>query len=292
MHSTRLFVFALALASLGGCNFARLVADNAPPMMDDQTLAFYREASLKQAREAAPSILKMLDGFIVSSPDNPALLIRGAALYCGTALVLIEDEDTEYASHMYQRGYDYAIRALGKEVEDLDRLLRGPVGDLSDALKELDRGNVGPVFWAGGCLGGWMNLNLDDVEAMAEIPKVLAFINRAAEMDDTYHFAGPHLFLGIFNGMMGEAFGGNPGSSRKHFEKLFEITDGKYLLGKVFYARTYAVQKQDKELYVRTLEEVLDSPLMDSPDLALPNAAAKRKAEELLEDPGEFFLED
>lgn len=292
MHTSRLFVLVLTLVSLGSCNFARLVADNAPPMMDDQTLAFYREASLKQAREAAPSMLKMLDGFIVSSPDNPALLIRGAALYCGTALVLIEDEDPEYASHMYRRGYDYAIRALSKEVDDLEQLLRGPVGNLADALKELDDDVVGPVFWSGSCLGGWMNLNLEDVEAMAEIPKVLAFINRAAEMDDTYYFAGPHLFLGIFNGMMGEAFGGNPGSSRAHFEKLFEITQGKFLLGKVFYAKTYAVQKQDKELFVRTLEEVLDSPLMDSPDLALPNAAAKRKAEELLEDPGEFFLED
>lgn len=289
--SVVLFIAATAIAA-GSCNFAKIVADNAPPMMDDQTLAFYREASLKQARESAPALLKLLDGFIISSPRNSQLLIRGAALYCGFALVLIEDEDTEYASHLYRRGYDYAIRALSEEMENLDQLLRGPVGDLAAALKELDKDSVGPVFWSGGCLGGWMNLNLDDVEAMAEIPKVLAFINRAAEMDDTYYFAGPHLFLGMFNGMMGEAFGGNPGKSRSHFERLFEITEGNFLLGKVFYAKTYAVQKQDKELFKRTLEEVLDAPIGLNPDLALPNAAAQRKAEALLEDPSEYFLED
>ncbi|NOZ02886.1 MAG: hypothetical protein GXP54_13515 [Deltaproteobacteria bacterium] len=278
--------------NFGACNFAKIVADNAPPMMDDQTLAFYRESSLKQAREAAPALLKLLDGFIISSPDNEDLMIRGAALYCGFALTLVEDEDPEYASSLYRHGYDYAIRILAHKIEGLPALLDGPVDKLSEALAGLDPDDVAPVFWAGGCLGGWMNLNLEDVEAMAEIPKVLAFIRRAAQMDDTYYYGGPHLFLGIFNGTMGKAFGGDPEASRAHFERLFKITKGKFLLGKVYFAKTYAVQTQNRALFESTLNEVLEAPQGDAPDLVMPNNAAKRKAEKLLEDVDDYFLDD
>jgi len=274
-----------------GCNVAKFMADQSPPMMDDQTMSFYQEASLQHAREAVPALLKLLDGFIVSSPKNGALLVRAAALYCGAALVLVEDEEPEYASVLYQKGYRYAIRALEQEVDDLDALLEGSIDALADALQGLEGDDlVGPVFWSGGCLGGWLNLNLEDAEAMVEIPKALAFIKRAEELDDTYYFGGPHLFLGIFNGMMGAAFGGLPEESRRHFERLNEINDERFLLGKVFFATKYAVQTQNRELFVRTLNEVIEAPLTIDIDLTLPNAAAKKKAEKLLEEVEDYFL--
>ena len=45
--------------------------------------SFYREASVAHAMAGAPALLKLLDGFIISSPENPDLLIRAAELNCG-----------------------------------------------------------------------------------------------------------------------------------------------------------------------------------------------------------------
>lgn len=279
---------AVVLA-LSACSTARFVADKSPPMLDDQSRAFYRETSLRHAREAAPAMLKMLDGFIVSSPDNPELLARGAQQYCGFGLILVEDEDPEWATVLYRRGYGYAIRALRPEIEGFDALVNGPVDALETALRRLDRSNAAPVFWAAACLAGFININLDDPGAMAEIPRMLAFARAAEALDDTYFHAGPHLLLGTYYGSVGEALGGNPSESRRHFDRLFEVTGGRFLLGKVFYAKSYVVQQQDRDLFVRTLEAVRDAPANLDPDLALPNQAARQKALRLLERVDELF---
>lgn len=285
----RSMVAALAVLALPACNTARFVADKSPPMLDDQSRAFYRETSLRHAREAAPAMLKMLDGFIVSSPDNPELLTRGAQQYCGFALILIEDEDPEWATVLYRRGYEYAIRALRPRVEGFDALVNGPADALETALRRLDHSDTAPVFWAAACLAGFIAVNLDDPGAMAEIPRMLAFARAAESLDDTYFYAGPHLLLGTYYGSVGEALGGNPSESRRHFDRLFEVTGGKFLLGKVFYAKSTVVQQQNRDLFVRTLEEVRDAPANLDPDLALPNQAARRKALGLLERVDELF---
>jgi len=282
---------AIALLVVVGtaCNTARFVADKSPPMLDDQARAFYRETSLKQAREAAPAMLKMLDGFIVSSPDNPDLLQRGAQQYCGFALLFAEDEDPEWATVLYRRGYGYAVRALRVFIEDFDQVVNGAPDAIETALKNLDRERVAPVFWAAACLAGFVQVNLDDPGALAEIPRMLAFAHAAEALDDTYFYAGPHLLLGTYFGSIGEALGGNLDASRRHFERLFEVTGGKFLLGKVYYAKTYAVQKQDRELFVRTLEEVRDAPVHLDPEIAIANQAARRKAVDLLGRVEELF---
>lgn len=284
------FVLAIVFFSLTACNTARFVANKSPPTLDDQSRAFYRETSLRHAREAAPAMLKMLDGLIVSSPDNPELLVRGAQQYCGFAMILIEDEDPEWATTLYRRGFGYAIRALRTRIENFESIVAGPLDSLETALRQLDRSDVAPVFWAASCLAGYINLNLDDPGALAEVSRMLILARAAEALDDTYFYAGPHLLLGTYYGKLGKALGGNPSASRRHFERFFEVTRGKFLLGKVFYAESYAVQQQDRELFVRTLEEVRDAPVNLDPEMAIANQAARTKALRLLERVNELFL--
>lgn len=271
------------------CSTAKFVADRSAPIVDNQTLAFYRETSLKHAREAAPAMLKMLDGLIISSPENPDLLVRGAQQYCGFALILAEDEDPEWATALYRRGFGYAIRALRLKVQGFDELLKGPAEVLEESLRGLDKEDVAPVFWAAACLAGYINLDIEDPSSLAEIPKMLAFARAAEALDDSYFHGGPHLLLGTYYGSVGQALGGNPQESLKHFKRLFELSGDKFLLGKVFFAKSYAVQQQDRQLFVRTLQEVREAPVNLEPDLALPNQAARQKAQRLLEKVEDLF---
>ncbi len=286
-----ILVAAMLLPVLSGCQINKLVADNMSASMDDQKESFYREKSVRHAREAAPAMLKLLDGFIVSSPDNYDLLIRGAEMNCGFSMLMIEADDQEWASVLYMKGYDYAIRALKHRIPDIDSILAaGGEERLKEALAKLDTKAVPEIFWAGLCLGSHMNINLDDVSAMANLSRVLTFIDRALSLSPDFFYGGPEMFLGVYYGTLGEMLGGKPALSKKHFENAFQISNGRFLVAKIFFAKTYCVQIQDRELFERTLNEVLEAPDDMAPELALVTAAAKKQAEALLERVDELFI--
>lgn len=272
-----------------GCQWNKLVADNLTATMDDQKRSFYEEPSVAHARAGAPALLKLLDGFLVSSPDNPELLVRAAELNCGFAMLLIEEEDPEWASALYQRGFRYAEKLLKARLPGYSDARN--IDDLVAVLAKAGKGDVGPIFWAGDCLGGYMNLNREDASAFAEMPRVLAFARRAMELDENYFYGGPHMFLGFAYGALGASIGGKPDDSRMHFEKSFAVTNGRFLLAKVYFAKTYCVQVQDRALFEETLQEVIDAPDDLAPEFQLVNAASKQMAQRLLDRMDELFLD-
>lgn len=285
---SRIILLAASSLLVAGCQWNKLVANNLTATMDDQKQSFYEEPSVAHARAGAPALLKLLDGFLVSSPDNPELLERAAELNCGFAMLLIEDEDPEWASSLYQRGFRYAEKLLRQRLEGYESAKT--IDDLVAVLGKATKDDVGPIFWAGDCLGGYMNLNREDASAFAEMPRVLAFAKRAMELDEEFFYGGPHMFLGFVYGALGASIGGRPEDSRDHFEKAFAVTDGRFLLAKVYFAKTYCVQVQDRDLYEATLLEVIDAPDDLAPEFQLVNAASKQMAQRMLDEIDELFL--
>jgi hypothetical protein len=57
----------------------------------------------------------------------------------------------------------------------------------------------------------------------------------------------------------------------------------------LMYAKYYAYQIQDKELFVDTLKEVVSAPDDILPEMAFINAAAKKKAKKLLDNVDTIF---
>ena len=145
------------------------------------------------------------------------------------------------------------------------------------------------LYWMGQCWAGWLMLNLDDLQALVAISKVGAVLERALELDASYHYAGPHMLLGAFYGGRSKLLGGNPDKARDHFEKARELTQRTFLMVNVLYAKTYAVQQQDRALFKKLLAEVMDAPADILPEQQLANAVAKQKAQKLLESADDLF---
>jgi hypothetical protein len=61
------------------------------------------------------------------------------------------------------------------------------------------------------------------------------------------------------------------------------------LATKVLFAQYYAREAKDRDLYVKTLEEVIAARADEIPELTLVNALAKEKAETLIEKADEYF---
>ena len=59
------------------------------------------------------------------------------------------------------------------------------------------------------------------------------------------------------------------------------MTDNRFLLTHFLYAKTYAVQNQDRELFDRLIDTVFESPSSVFPQQRLANEVAKLKAENL-----------
>jgi hypothetical protein len=132
-------------------------------------------------------------------------------------------------------------------------------------------------------------MTTDSVQAIADLPKAVLLMERVLELDETYQFGGPHLFMGIYKSATPEALGGKPEEARAHFEKAIEIGNGQYLMAQVLYAENYAKKTFQKDLYVSLLEEVIQAPTDSVPELTLVNTVAKQRAIELLEEAEEYF---
>lgn len=276
----------ILLILLQGCS--TLSIRMATPMVQGQVASINEETDLVLAQQAIPANLKMLEGLLREDPENETLLKNLTEGFCGYAFSFVEDSDPGRASRLYLRGRSYAERLLMANGAPEDLTAQNSE-QLKDTLKTLDADHLPGLYWMGQCWAGWLMLNLDNLQAFVAISKVEAILQRALSLDESYHYAGPHLLLGAFYGGRSKLLGGNPDKARRHFEKSLELTQHKFLMAKVLYAKTYTVQMQDHKLFKKLLAEVMDAPADILWEQQLANAVAKQKAQKLLESADDLF---
>ena len=283
-------IFGLFLIAnlLTGCSSRRLAVKVTLPLISSQIISMQEERDADFAEKAIPASLKMLEGLAKEDPENIWILQKLAEGFCGYAFSFLEDNEPDRASGLYLRGKDYAFRAL--EIQSNGKVWSGlSLDEWSKRLEEVTPLQQPALFWAGQCWGSWLSLNLDSVEALSGLPRIGGMMNRAVELDPEFYYAGPHLFLGAFYGGRSLMLGGNPDKAKNHFEQALKITEGKYLLISFLYAKIYAVQNQDRNLFKTQLEKVLEASVDVLPEQRLANQIAKRKAAILLGEIDELF---
>jgi hypothetical protein len=291
-------LFMGLLGGGAGCNMNRFNANMTAGMFKEAGQSLDRESDLALAREAAPGLLKTIDGMAIVSPENRTLLALSAQGYCSYAFGFLEDDLETLAdgdpreaplrsrtSALYHRCADYGLALLRLDDENLPKLLGRegpPPADwqtaLAKALGALDKDAVPGLFWTGLGLASEINLNRDDLALVAELPKVELLMQRVVALDAPYYNAGAHLALGLFYASRAKAMGGDPERGRKHIELAIAATAGKFLLHKVYLARIYAVTTLNRPLYEKTLDEVLATPGDVMPTQRLANEIARKKA--------------
>ena len=273
---------------IGGCSTQQMAVRLSLSMVEGQIRSIQEEKDPALAESAIPASLKMMEGFLQSDPDNPQLLVRLAEGFCGYAFSFVEESEPARAVALYERGRNYAFRALENQSPAI-RLKGLVLADLSTALAKIPEDQAPPLFWLAQCWGGWLQLSLDNPLAFADISKVESVMQRVVQLDETYHYAGGHLMLAVFYGSRPKMLGGNPKKAKYHFERNRTLTDSKYLLTPYLYARTVAVQTQDRDLFEKALQEVIDAPPDILPEQRLANEIAKQKAKIWLERIDDLF---
>jgi hypothetical protein len=286
MKNTTVLCFLLALTS-SGC-FRDIAVSTMGSIIDGGFEAFTSESDLEFAEQALPGNLKLLDVMLKNNPDNVRILRIASEGYASYALAFLEGKDDMRARAFYLRARDYGLRIFRQDAA-LAKALDGSVDDLKAELAKRDKDDVAGAFWSAFAWGSYIQLSISDPAALADLPRAEAMMEFVARVDSGYYYGGSHMFLGTLAGSRPRMLGGNPEQSRTHFETSLRLSQGKFLLAYVYYARSYAVQTQNEALFEELLTKVRDTSLEVLPSFRLGNAVAKKKAEALLARKAELF---
>lgn len=298
---------ALAALALAACDMGQFTVNTTAKVLIRAQPSLKMESDYDLASRAIPGTLKTVEGFWVVDPENPILRGILAEGYCQYAIGFVEDEwevalinkDFDAAQHldnratrMFLRCMNYALMTLGKKYQD------GLFGE-TEAVAKLIAGTPGskrtPLMWAAVGLGSMINHNKDNVELVAQAPTAKAMLLKVVELDEKHppkdksHAALPHIALGLLYTASGAQLGGDAAKAEQHFKKALEITDGKFLLARVNYAKRVGVMTQNRELFHNELVKVLQTDPAIWPEQRLANEIAHRRARRYLSQEKELF---
>jgi tetratricopeptide (TPR) repeat protein len=282
---------------MGGCSLNTLMVNQMAPILSAALPSLEVEEDFEVARDAIPAQLKLLEGFLESSPNNRRLLELLARGWGNYAFGFIEDAIEEVkesdparaevltarGQRLYLRGMNYGLRLLALTDDRFPAVMNQSPKKLEKALQDTNARDLIPaLFWTGFGLAGAVNLGRDQPELIVRLPQVELIFKRIQELDESFFYAGSHLALGSFYASRIQLFGGDLEKGRDHFERAIHLTDGTFLMHKVLYAFYYAHHTQNRELFEKLLNEVVTTPATILPEQHLANVIAKRRAQRYL----------
>ena len=275
----KLLVIPCLLAISGCVNLSERLADSLSG-------AIQRQTDLATVRDGAPAYLLMIDGLIEGDPQNAELLLTGARLYGSYAAAFVDD--AERAQRLAQRARSYAGRALCIELEDVCTAVTARYEAFATVLRDVDADDAWVLYGYGVAWAGWVQANSADWNAIADVPKVRATMQRVVELDERHDQGAVYLYLGVLATLLPPTMGGEPEKGRRHFERAIEISGQRNLMAYVLFAKHYARLVFDRELHDQLLHEVLNREV-DTDEYALSNTLAKSRAQTLLASGDEYF---
>ena len=281
---TRSVALLMLFLMLPACS--RMVSNATSDLADNLAQAIADNDDPDTVKAGGPAYLLMMDGLVHRDPDNATLLMRAAGLYSAYGEAFVDDPAR--ARRLSQRALRYATRALCVHDQDDCHLRQADFGIFEARIQRVDKQDV-PLFYTwGAAWAGWIQARSDDLDAVAELSRVEAIMQRIAVVDEGYQQGSAHLYLGAFAILVPPALGGQPEVARQHFEQAIALSAGENLMAKVVYARRYARAVYDRPLHDRLLMEVLAAdPRV--PGMVLWNILAQEQARELLATADDFF---
>ncbi len=283
----RFAVFWIFVAFGGTGCAGRLTSSLAGALIDDVAMATAKHDDIILVSQGIPTYLLLLEGLLESHPNDARLLTSASEAYTSYA-ILLELDDPERANRLYARGKKYGLKALASN-KKLAPLLGAPFSEFSTIRQHLKPSDLPRVFWAASSWGAWISTNLESMHALAQLPKVILLMEWTVEIDGSFQYASPHLFLGVYYASLPPMLGGNPDKALAHFDRAIELTGGQSLMALVLKARYYARQIFDRELHDALLKKALSQRTNTIPELTLQNEIAQKMARTLLEGSNEFF---
>lgn len=236
--------------------------------------------------QAVPAYLVLISSMIKGDEDNVGLLVSGSRLYGAYASVFVDDRDRKII--LSRKAYDYAGRAICLSKRAACNVLAMSYSEYEKILGLFTKDDVSVLFSYGAAWAGLVQANRADWNAVAELPKVKATIQRVLELDETISNGDAHLYMGVMESLLPPSMGGKTETAKKHFERALEISGRTNLMAILLYAEKYARLIFDRDLHDSLLKELINADSSQS-KVALIDNIAKAKAKKLLANADDYF---
>lgn len=292
-------VFILIIL-LAACAPKKIATNVIGQIATDGIVSVESEEDVGFAKEAAPALIKTLEVLSHGNPKDSKIMTILSRSYAQYAFGFVEEEmlvnlskPTELAEAkrravlFYDRGRTYGIAAL-LSYGSMKKAFKSPFPEFKKAVGGLGKKAAPAMFWTAFNWASYLNLNLEDPAAIADLPRIEALVDRVLEIDPDYYFGSAHALKGVIAISRPPMLGGNPAKAKEEFNKALDAAPD-FQMTKVMYAQYYARLTQDKALFSKTLGEVVESDPLKLKSAALANQMAIKRAKLLLKDIDKLF---
>lgn len=286
---------ALGLLTLAACDTAKLAADSTSALFGRAAPAVEQYWDYDVVGKSFPASIIQLEGLLRVVPDNEVIGLSLIGAYIGYGTGWIEDrvevadaaDDWEKADHlrrraliMYTRAWELSKHFLRNRDPGLDEALKGGVDSLEAWLDAVfvEKEDAAILLWAGASLGARINMGMEDIDTVADLPLAKVILNRSVELDPDFMFMIAKMTMGV---LAASEFPPNMDRAKAILDEVLEKTERRNLMVQVSMARYYAVNAGDSKLFTELLEEVLAAGDV-LPEARLSNVIARRRAERYL----------
>ena len=296
-------VLLAALALLSGCKSVALkfAADAAAGTGDN----YAKDDDPELVRAAVPFGLKTMEGVLDEKPRHEGLLTALSSGFTQFSYAFVQtDADIadlggkleearagrDRARRLYVRGREYGLRGLDVRRSPLGASLRAGGDKARAALAKAQKGDVPLLYWTATAWVLSIAANKADMAAIAELPTPIAMMERALALDEGWNDGSIHEFFVAYDATRSAAEGGGPDRAKAHLDRALALSMNKKLGPRVSWAEGVLVQRQDRDEFVRVLQEVLRADPGEVPRFRLGNLIAQKRAKALLAHVDDLFL--
>lgn len=293
-------IFLCLVPIFTSCGMKKMATNIIGSIATDGMVAVESEEDLVFAKASSPALIKTLEVLSYGNPRDVGTLTLLSKAYGQYAFGFLEDEilrahgkDTELSAAkakarlFYKRGRDFGLKSLTAK-GPMKSAMQLPFQEFKRSLAKLGKKDVPRLFWTAFNWASYLNLSLEDPQAIADLPRIEAIIDRVIELDPKYYYGSAHTLKGVIAATRPKMLGGNPELADSEFQKAIGVSS-MYLMTKVMYAEYYAKQIQDRPLFQRVLTEVLNADVKLLPEQMLANELALQRAKLLLSMEKELF---
>ncbi len=297
-------LLVLGLVVVMGCDTDKLAADSTAELFGRAAPGIEQHWDYELVGKSFPASIIQLEGLLRVVPDNEVIGLSLVAAYVGYGTGWIEDrvevadieDDYEEADHlrgralvMYNRSWDLSKHFLRNRAEGFDAALKGGVDTLQAWVDTffIEKSDAAILFWAGGSLGARINMGMEDMDTVADLPLAKVLLERSVELDPEFMFMIGKMTMGV---LAASEFPPDMDRAKLILDDVLEKTERRNLMVQMSMARYYAVATGDHKLFTALLEEVVNAGDV-LPEARLSNAIARRRAARYL-DQIEYFFSD
>lgn len=261
-------------------------------LIDGLSKSLYSQKDIKLIEEGAPAFLLLIEGLIITYPNNKEILTLGIQTFSAYSSAFI-NEDKERQKIFQDKTKNWAIQLLRnyplyRNYEKIDDKSKKEI-EFKKFLNSINKSDIKYIFWAANAWIMWIINNLQDLTALIELAEVKDIIGRIRDIDSEFYYGAPSLFYGVYYSAFPEDFGGNLTKAKEEFDKALQLSKDEFLTTKFFYAIFYLKALKDKDALISILNEIISVDIDKYPYTRLFNLVIQNQAKKILEDIDNFI---